>query len=224
MQGWGLRGPAGGRLPHLTHPTPCSVESPLRSATPSRCTCSRTSRLSPTAGTPPKSPWGCSAPPCPTAELSPLQPPPGSNASSASLFARTRRRCSTTSCPTSVTSPSSVAFAPIAPSERTSCYPTWLSSIQVWLAPPLNTAGPRSGGSALSCQPSPHPPTPAAPALQWKELPPHPTVAHLSSDPSSASSSLYDPGLVFAFSEPFLAVKGENQNANSVVVIKPFVP
>ena len=48
---------AGGRgsgspwaLPSLTHPTPHSVESPLRSATPLRCTCSHISRLSPTAG------------------------------------------------------------------------------------------------------------------------------------------------------------------------------
>lgn len=72
-----------------------------------------------------------------------------------------------------------------------------------------------------------HPPTsqPRQPQLfSGRELPPHPTVAHLSSDPSSASSSLYDPGSVFALSEPFLAVKGENQNANPMVVIKPFVP
>ncbi|XP_028355222.1 zinc finger protein 335 isoform X5 [Physeter macrocephalus] len=51
-----------------THSTekPHIVESPLRSATPSRCTCSRTSRPSPTAG---------------------------SSASSVSSFVRTRRRC-----------------------------------------------------------------------------------------------------------------------------------
>lgn len=63
--GAGGRGPAWG-LPGLTRlATPHSVESPLRSATPSRCTCSRISRPSPTAGTSPRRPLGLRFPTAP---------------------------------------------------------------------------------------------------------------------------------------------------------------
>lgn len=51
-------------IPHLTQPTPRSVESPLRSVTPLRCTSSRTSRLSPIAGTSQRRPLGLQHPHC----------------------------------------------------------------------------------------------------------------------------------------------------------------
>lgn len=92
-KGWGQDGGSPWAIPHLTHSVPHSVESPLRNATPLRCTCSHTSRLLPTAGIFPRRPLGLEHPSSaqPTADLPSLSPLQGSSASSVSLCVRTRK-------------------------------------------------------------------------------------------------------------------------------------